>query len=214
MTELFQNKYRIESARLKGWDYGSNRYYFVTICTNNRTHFFGRIQNDIMCLNEIGTIAYQCWLEIPNHFPFVVPDEFVIMPNHVHGIVHIDKNTHHAIVEIEIVAALFEHEAARVVLEAAPIAHEEGAVIGRDMLAGFDGDDIAENVLGLRLAEVLVERRIAQHETDHDAIGAVFAEEFGERHRVLDRGHHRLLSEYLEAAREAGANVFEMKVVV
>jgi REP element-mobilizing transposase RayT len=93
MADKFQNKYRIPSARASWWDYGSNAPYFVTICTKNRKHFFGKIVEGEMHLTEIGQSAYDCWNEIPNHFPFVVLDEFVVMPNHIHGIIIIDKPT-------------------------------------------------------------------------------------------------------------------------
>ena len=52
--EKFRSKYRIESARLKNWDYSSNGMYFITICTGNREHFFGEIVNDEMFLNDVG----------------------------------------------------------------------------------------------------------------------------------------------------------------
>lgn len=89
--DKFRNKYRIQSARLKNWDYGSNAAYFVTICTANRELFFGDIMDDKMNLSEIGEIADKYWLEIPEHFPFVKLDVHVVMPNHIHGIVIIDK---------------------------------------------------------------------------------------------------------------------------
>jgi REP element-mobilizing transposase RayT len=87
----FQNKYRNESARAPWWDYGRNAAYFVTICTKNRACFFGEITNGEMKFSSIGNIAKQCWIEIPEHFPFVKLGKFVIMPNHIHGIVIIDK---------------------------------------------------------------------------------------------------------------------------
>ncbi|CAN5544097.1 hypothetical protein BH23BAC1_BH23BAC1_45930 [soil metagenome] len=88
---LYKNKYRIETARLQGWDYGSNASYFVTICTKEREHFFGEIADGKMILSELGKCADKCWQEITKHFPFVVLDEYVVMPNHIHGIVIIDK---------------------------------------------------------------------------------------------------------------------------
>lgn len=92
MSELkFRNKYRIPSNRLKNWDYGSNSAYFITICTKNREYFFGEINNGKMQLNELGKNAVQFWMEIPNHFPFIELGNFVIMPNHTHGILIIDK---------------------------------------------------------------------------------------------------------------------------
>jgi putative transposase len=89
--DKFNNKYRIPSARLKNWDYGSNGAYFITICTQNREHFFGEIVGDEMRLNELGQLAYNYWLEIPQHFPFIELGNFVIMPNHTHGILIINK---------------------------------------------------------------------------------------------------------------------------
>ncbi len=92
MTNKFQNKYRIPSARLKNWDYGANGAYFITICTQNRDHFFGEIIEKQFIASEIGTLAEKYWMEIPQHFPFVELGNFVVMPNHVHGILIIDKN--------------------------------------------------------------------------------------------------------------------------
>jgi REP element-mobilizing transposase RayT len=86
--DKFKNKYRIPSARAQWWDYGQNAAYFITICTAHRECYFG----SIMQLSEMGKIAYNYWMEIPKHFPFVTLGEFVIMPNHVHGIVIIDKH--------------------------------------------------------------------------------------------------------------------------
>lgn len=87
----FQNKYRIESVRRPGWDYSSEGYYYVTICTKNRENFFGIIKNGDMHISEIGEIANKYWMEIPEHFPFIQLDKYVIMPNHVHGILMIKK---------------------------------------------------------------------------------------------------------------------------
>jgi REP element-mobilizing transposase RayT len=87
----FRNKYRILSARLPNWDYGWNGSYFITICTANRDCFFGEIMDEEMQLLEIGEMANKFWLEIPEHFPFVKLDVHVVMPNHVHGIIVIDK---------------------------------------------------------------------------------------------------------------------------
>ncbi|CAM4237786.1 hypothetical protein [Gillisia limnaea] len=91
MAEKFQNKYRSASARLKTWDYGWNGAYFVSICTQSRECFFGNISDGKMHLSEIGEIAHNFWIEIPNHFPFVKLGEFIVMPNHMHGIIIIDK---------------------------------------------------------------------------------------------------------------------------
>jgi putative transposase len=91
MSDKFQDKYRIPSARAEWWDYRNDAAYFITICTAGRDHYFGEIQDETMNLSEIGTIAHQNWIEIPNHFPFIKLDAFVIMPNHIHGIVVIEN---------------------------------------------------------------------------------------------------------------------------
>jgi len=87
----FKGKYRIESTRLQNWDYGWNASYFITICTKDREHFFGKIEKDKMILSEIGKMAEKYWFEIPEHFPFVKLGEFVVMPDHIHGIIEIAK---------------------------------------------------------------------------------------------------------------------------
>lgn len=99
MQNKFKNKYRISSARLQTWDYANNGAYFITICTQNRHHFFGHIQNQEIQLSEIGKFAEQYWYEIPNHFPMVELGNFVVMPNHVHGILIIDKMNDEPFVE-------------------------------------------------------------------------------------------------------------------
>lgn len=113
---LFRNKFRIESSRLPGWDYSNPGYYFITVCTKNRVHLFGEIQSVPigpvetglrpvstyvksskgnkalyypMVLNEFGEIVLRCWNDLPNYYPNTALDEFVIMPNHIHGIIHI-----------------------------------------------------------------------------------------------------------------------------
>ena len=83
----FKGIYRPESTRLKGWDYSSAGYYFITICTKNREPFFGDVKGDDIHLNPVGEIANMYWSEIPSHFTNTTLDEFIIMPNHVHGII-------------------------------------------------------------------------------------------------------------------------------
>jgi len=93
--DKFKGKYRIPSARWASWDYSRNAAYFITICTANRVHDFGEIAGGTMVLTPVGQAAVDCWNEIPAHFPFVVLDGFVVMPNHVHGILVIDKPDDH-----------------------------------------------------------------------------------------------------------------------
>ncbi len=91
MAEKYQNKYRSKSARLENWNYGWNAEYFVTINTHNRIHFFGEIYNNKMDLSDVGKLAEQYWFEIPKYFPYIKLGAHVVMPNHVHGIIIIDK---------------------------------------------------------------------------------------------------------------------------
>ncbi len=90
--DLYQNKYRAKSIRLKYYDYRSHGYYFVTICTHEKICYFGDIDQEKVRLSPLGKIAEKFWLEIPQHFDFVEIDSFIIMPNHVHGIFIIKKN--------------------------------------------------------------------------------------------------------------------------
>lgn len=78
--------------RLKKYDYSQSGYYFVTVCTKNRIHWFGEIRGDQMVLNECGEIVLFCWKDLPNHYFNAELDQFVIMPNHIHGIVRIVRN--------------------------------------------------------------------------------------------------------------------------
>lgn len=84
--EKFLNKYRIASARAP-WHIYNGGIYFVTICTKNKEHYFGKIANGEMQLSIIGQIAEKCWKEIPQHFPHVEIPIWVVMPNHIHGII-------------------------------------------------------------------------------------------------------------------------------
>jgi len=91
IAKKYKNKYRDESLRLKFWDYGRNGDYFLTICTKDRKHFFGEIKNGIMEMTSAGKIAEEIWHLIPQQFPFAKLENFVVMPNHIHGILVIEK---------------------------------------------------------------------------------------------------------------------------
>ena len=73
--------------RLKDYDYSQTGYYLVTICTQDKVNYFGGIEKGQMQLNDIGQIATDCWQDIPEHFRNTALDEFVVMPNHIHGII-------------------------------------------------------------------------------------------------------------------------------
>jgi len=88
----YQNKYRIPSARLQNWDYRWAGAYFITICTQHRAHFFGEIANGKMQLSQVGVIADILWHQITQHTQNVRLGAFVVMPNHIHGILIINEN--------------------------------------------------------------------------------------------------------------------------
>lgn len=77
--------------RLIKFDYASNGLYFVTICTNNREHLFGGVYNDFMCVNKVGSVVYRQWEWLFSQYSYIKNHGFVVMPNHVHGIIEIDR---------------------------------------------------------------------------------------------------------------------------
>lgn len=89
--EKYKNKYRIASSRASWWDYSWNAAYFITICTQNRAHYFGEIINQKMQLSSVGILADVFWHEMKNHSKHIELDAFVVMPNHIHGILIIDS---------------------------------------------------------------------------------------------------------------------------
>ena len=80
------------SIRLKNYDYSQPGAYFVTICTQHRACLFGEIKDGEMLLNEAGRKVANWWLELPSKFPTVLPDSYIVMPNHLHGIINIEWN--------------------------------------------------------------------------------------------------------------------------
>jgi putative transposase len=79
------------SIRLKNYDYSQQGMYFITLCTKNRDCIFGEINDEEIILNEYGIIVKKCWIEITDHYPFIEIDKFIIMPNHIHGIIIINN---------------------------------------------------------------------------------------------------------------------------
>jgi len=82
-----------KSIRLKGYDYSKKGLYFITICTQNREHLFGEIIDGKMILNSAGEIAFNEWFELKNRFNNIELYGFIVMPNHIHGIIEmIEEN--------------------------------------------------------------------------------------------------------------------------
>jgi REP element-mobilizing transposase RayT len=118
VTEKYRNKYRIASSRLPGYDYSRNGAYFITVCTYNRENLFGDVivvpgdtvetgpiddvetglrpvstttKSTEIKLSDFGKIVSDCWYDLPNHYPNIILDQFIIMPNHIHGIIIIQN---------------------------------------------------------------------------------------------------------------------------
>ena len=92
MPEKYKNRYRIASSRAAWWSYGWPGAYFITICTKNRYHFFGKITYGKMNLSPIGELANNFWYQIPDHAHDVELGVFQVMPNHIHGILILNGN--------------------------------------------------------------------------------------------------------------------------
>jgi REP element-mobilizing transposase RayT len=85
----WDEEYHPESIRLDGWDYRQSAWYFLTICTQDRRPYFGAVRNGIVGLSRAGCIAAQEWRRTPEVRPYVRLDAWIVMPNHVHGILGI-----------------------------------------------------------------------------------------------------------------------------
>ena len=80
-------KHQRRSIRLPGYDYAQTGAYFVTMVTKERLYLFGEVLEGEMRLNEYGRVIQMVWNELPDHYSSVECDEFILMPNHVHGII-------------------------------------------------------------------------------------------------------------------------------
>ena len=101
--DKFQNKYRIPSARAQWWDYANAGACFITICTQNRECYFGEIVETRFIASELGKTAEEYWIEIPVQFQYIELGAYVIMPNHIHGILIINDTP---AVETRLIASL------------------------------------------------------------------------------------------------------------
>src|SRR5690606_18958329 len=85
--ELFKNRYRTQTVRAKSWDYAGFGSYFITICLKYRVPLFGEIINNKVILSKIGKIVQEVWLITPLLRNYVQLDEYIVMPDHFHGII-------------------------------------------------------------------------------------------------------------------------------
>lgn len=77
------------SIRLPGYDYAQTGAYFVTICTYDRANTLGKLTDKAVVLSPLGWVVARCWVELPQRFPYLTLDSWVIMPDHFHSIVHL-----------------------------------------------------------------------------------------------------------------------------
>jgi putative transposase len=89
---LFEGRYRIESTRVPGWDYRDPAWYFVTICSKDRECSLSAIENDVVRLSSAGRVVDDEWLRTAHIRRNVRLDAYVIMPNHIHGIIVIEPS--------------------------------------------------------------------------------------------------------------------------
>jgi len=81
-----------KQVRLKGYDYSQTNYYYITLCTDNRKEWFGSVENDEMVLNAYGQICLSSLQNLSDHYENISIDIFIIMPNHVHAILHLNNS--------------------------------------------------------------------------------------------------------------------------
>ena len=84
-------KHHRRSIRVKGYDYSSEGWYYITLCTQNRIFLFDDVKNGKMILNKYGRIVDSIWNKLPDRYPINI-DEYVIMLNHFHGIINVGAN--------------------------------------------------------------------------------------------------------------------------
>ena len=106
------DKHHRRSIRVKGYDYSQAGAYFITICTKNRESLFGEIIDNEIVLNDIGRLIQLSWFDLPNHYAHIELDEFVAMPNHIHGIIFF---SHPLTIESDVVGAGLKPAPTRIV---------------------------------------------------------------------------------------------------
>ena len=92
MSSSCKKRFSDKGLRLQSWDYGWNGKYFITINTKDKVECFGDVISEELHHSVQGRLANEFWEMIPEKFPFARLDEFIVMPNHVHGIIEVDKS--------------------------------------------------------------------------------------------------------------------------
>lgn len=99
-----RDKHHRHSIRLRGFDYSQPSAYFITICTWQRECLFGDVRDGVMVLNDAGLVVQNIWGKLPDYYPGIFIDAFVIMPNHIHGILRIHDQYAHGPVGARFIA--------------------------------------------------------------------------------------------------------------
>ncbi|MCB9808369.1 transposase [Candidatus Peribacteria bacterium] len=117
---MYRGSFRTQTTRMKNWNYASDAVYFVTICTHGRSAWFGDVVDAAIDHTTLGLVASHLWLEIPMHFQNVQCDEFIVMPDHIHGILKFDlpssvETRHGASLRINQFGSLQQHSLSLVI---------------------------------------------------------------------------------------------------
>jgi len=123
-ASLDGSRARRASPRLAEFDYSQESYYFVTICTRNHKSLFGQIRNDKIYLSPTGEIVASEWCAIPDYEPHTHLDAWVVMPNHLHGIISIHAAEHEDLHDLSAIVSAFK---SRVTWSANRVSRREGA---------------------------------------------------------------------------------------
>ncbi len=87
MNNYDSNIHHRRSIRLPDYDYKQSGVYYVTLCVAGRQCLLGEISDDAMVLNTLGCVVDECWLWLQNQYPYIELDAYVVMPNHLHGVI-------------------------------------------------------------------------------------------------------------------------------
>ena len=160
--EKFKNQYRIPSNRWQGYDYSASGMYFVTVCTKGKRHFFGQIVDGEFQPSAMGEVAKNEWLKTATLRPDMnlILDEFVVMPNHFHGIIFIGENQYNT-------------STRRDALQCVSAIHSVRAESG-DNKFGAQSKNLASIIRGFKMAVTTFARKnnidFAWHERFHDHV--------------------------------------------
>ncbi len=169
------------SVRLRSYDYRSAGAYFVTICTFQKEAILAEIVDRAASLSSLGNVVQECWQQIPEHFPHVNLDEFIIMPNHLHGIVFIndsDVGATHAspdltavtdfpdIADVSITAPDDSARHASPLQKPGPVKQSLGAIIGSFKSACTKQINESRNTAGMPVWQRNYHERIIRNEEE------------------------------------------------